>query len=158
MASRRTNEGFSEQCCREGGKKDNDSWQGGNNDVLWWTVTTCFGIIFLFGIVSTLPLVTNDDREKFSSQDHVGIRSKFYFELIPSHHGAIYFWICDTVSRCLLLLVVKYRLYCTKEDGVVSVPVWIIINTNESIELDWTHTSSPMEGVDGVLYRIDLLR
>merc|ERR1712238_117876 len=65
------------------------------------------------------------------------------------------FSICVTVSRYLLLLVVKSRLYCTKEDGV-SVPVWIIINTNESIELDWIHMSSPMEGVDGVLYRIDL--
>jgi len=53
------------------------------DDVLWY--------LFSFGIVSTLPLMANDDMEKFSSQDHVGIRSRFYFELITFHHGTIYF-------------------------------------------------------------------
>merc|ERR1712238_263073 len=105
------------------------------DDVLWYH--------FSFGIVST--------------------RSKFYLELVTFHHGAIYFrFASQRLAGCYYRSTKPIILYERRRCVVCiyTVPVCIIINTNESIGLDWIgliRVHQRMEYMEHVLYRIHLL-
>merc|ERR1712238_497274 len=97
------------------------------DDVLWYH--------FSFGIVST--------------------RSKFYLELVTFHHGANYFrFASQRLAGCYYRSTKPIILYERRRCIVCiyTVPVCIIINTNESIGLDWIwiDTCPPTDGVYGV--------